>query len=64
MLRLRHATKTIAPDGLLKPPNGFELSGQGYDHPISIRHATLVRCSEWLCGAFAMTPFYTVGVVS
>jgi hypothetical protein len=29
--------------------NGFELSGQGYDHSVSIRRASLFRCSEWLC---------------
>ncbi len=28
--------------------NGFELSGQGYGYSKSIRHASLVRCSEWL----------------
>ena len=30
-------------------PNGFELSGQGHDHSVSIPCASLVRCSEWLC---------------
>ena len=32
-------------------PNGFELSGQGYDHSVLFRHASLVRCSEWLGSA-------------
>ena len=31
--------------------NGFELSGQGYDHSVSIRSASLVCCSELLAGA-------------
>lgn len=34
-----------------KPPNGFELSGQGYDHSGSILRASLARCSEWLADA-------------
>ena len=37
-------------------PNRFELSGQGYDHSISIRHASLVRCSDWLAGVKYLTP--------
>jgi hypothetical protein len=32
----------------IEQPNGFELSGQGYGHSISIRRASPARCSELL----------------
>ena len=44
-------------------PNGFELSGQGWDYTVSKRHASMVRCSEWLGRSFTLKARVTKAIV-